>query len=270
MFSVYLPSHIQSPGCQLFGKTWWFENTDIWALWSTRKTTVWQASRSGYSWKNKKMQGSIISAPLHHSSRAVRVHHGLKRCVMAEKQCYDHFCDIIKEEEKKHKFEEKVLIRVLKKSISHFGLNWRFAKISVVQSKHNGWYSRRVTDFSEWLKNFRARIKDLEGQGHLQKGHFRLGRELWPSKRAPRPSKKRHKGQKKGSKSKGGGGGGGGTPTHFCFRLPKKINTKKQQKKCWQTRHWDSSAHSVALQCNVHVYMQCAVILTLAWNYIDQ
>ena len=61
----------------------------------------------------------------------------------------------------------------------------------------------------EWI--YRARIKDLEGQGHFQKGHFRLRRALWLGKKAPRPSKKRHKGQKKkekkGSKFKGGGGG---------------------------------------------------------------
>ena len=66
----------------------------------------------------------------------------------------------------------------------------------------------------------RARIKDLEGQGHFQKGHFRLRRALWLSKKAPRPSKKRHKGQKKERKKKRAanskeGGGGGGTPTHF-------------------------------------------------------
>ena len=43
---------------------------------------------------------------------------------------------------------------------------------------------------------------------HFQKGHFRLRRALWLSKKAPRPSKKRHKGQKKrAANSKGGGGG---------------------------------------------------------------
>ena len=79
---------------------------------------------------------------------------------------------------------------------------------------------------------FRARIKDLEGQGHFQKGHFRLRRALWLSKKAPRPSKKRHKGQKrkkkKGSKFKGvGGGGGGGTPTHFFSRLQLRAKWEK-------------------------------------------
>ena len=96
--------------------------------------------------------------------------------------------------------------------------------------------------------HIRARIKDLEGQGHLQKGHFRLGRALWPSKRAPlpRPSKKRHKGPpppKKGSKSKGGGGGGGGDSDTFLFPTSKNSPPPSKKKatttkiKRSQTRH---------------------------------
>ena len=93
-------------------------------------------------------------------------------------------------------------------------------------------------------------IKDLEGQGHFQKGHFRLRRALWLSKKAPRPSKKRHKGQKrkKGSKFKGGGG-----LRHIFFRLQKKKSPPKSKKK----KLADSSAqltplHSMQTHCNAN------------------
>ena len=126
------------------------------------------------------------------------------------------------------------------------------------------------------LSFLRARIKDLEGQGHFQKGHFRLRRAPWLSKKAPRPSKKRHKGQKKrkekGSKFKGGGGGGG--LWHIFFSdLKKKIppkSKKKKQKKKLQTAQLSLSSlplHSMqnALQCQWHALWSAS-----AWNYVDK
>ena len=90
-------------------------------------------------------------------------------------------------------------------------------------------------------KVHRARIKDLEGQGHFQKGHFRLRRALWLSKKAPRPSKKRHKGQKrkKGSKFKGGGGSD----------FKKKNPPQKAKKKSSQTAQLSSLRST---QCKTH------------------
>ena len=103
---------------------------------------------------------------------------------------------------------------------------------------------------------FRARIKDLEGQGHFQKGHFRLRRALWLSKKAPRPSKKRHKGQKrkKGSKFKGGGGGGvGGGLRHIFFTTSKEIPPKKQKKKKKKKSSQTAQLSSLrSTQCKTH------------------
>ena len=74
----------------------------------------------------------------------------------------------------------------------------------------------------------RARIKDLEGQGHFQKGHFRLRRALRLSKKAPRPSKKRHKGQQK--KRAANSKGGGGDSDTFFSDLKKNIPQKEKEK----------------------------------------
>ena len=112
----------------------------------------------------------------------------------------------------------------------------------------------------------RARIKDLEGQGHFKKGHFRLRRALWLSKKAPRPSKKRHKGQKrkKGSKFKGRRGGGGGLRHIFFFNPPQKA--KKKRKKLADSSAQLTPLHSMqnALQCQWHALWSAS-----AWNYVN-
>ena len=101
-------------------------------------------------------------------------------------------------------------------------------------------------------------MEDLEGQGHFQKGHFRLRRALWLSKKAPRPSKKRHKGQqqknkKRAANSKEGGGGGGGELRHiFFFDLKKKSPQKaKKKKKSSQTAQLSLSSLR-STQCKTH------------------
>ena len=106
----------------------------------------------------------------------------------------------------------------------------------------------------------RARIKDLEGQGHFQKGHFRLRRALWLSKKAPRPSKKRHKGQKRKRAAYSRGGGGGDSDTFF-FPTSKKNPPKKQKKKKARRQLSSASAHSVPLNAKrIAMPMACAVI----------
>ena len=95
-----------------------------------------------------------------------------------------------------------------------------------------------VTDF---FQGGRAPIKDLEGQGHFQKGHFRLRRGLWLSKKAPRPSTKRHKGQKKKkirAANSRGGGGGAGTPTQKKKKARRPLSSV--------SGHLDHGALSVA------------------------
>ena len=126
-------------------------------------------------------------------------------------------------------------------------------------SEKGTWYTVFVLSFVyDANDSFRARIKDLEGQGHFQKGHFRLRRALWLSKKAPRPSKKRHKGQKNNKKGqqiqrRGGGGGGGGTPTHFFFDLKKKKIPPKSKKKKKSSQTAQLSLSSLrSTQCKTH------------------
>ena len=111
---------------------------------------------------------------------------------------------------------------------------------------------------------YRARIKDLEGQGHFLKGHFRLRRALWLSKKAPMPSKKRHKGQKRRRK-KGQqiqrGGGGGDSDTFFFSDFKKKIPPKSKKKKKARRQLSSASAHSAPLNAKrIAMPMACAVI----------
>ena len=102
--------------------------------------------------------------------------------------------------------------------------------------------------------------KAIFKKGHFQKGHFRLRRALWLSKKAPRPSKKRHKGKKK---RKGQQIQRGELRHIFFFRLQKKIPPKSNQKKKKKARRQlsSASAHSAPLNAKcIAMPMACAVI----------
>ena len=69
-------------------------------------------------------------------------------------------------------------------------------------------------------------LRIWKGKAIFKKGHFRPRRALWLSQKAPRPSKKRHKGQKK--RAANSKEGGGGLRHIFFFRLQKKIPPKRR------------------------------------------
>ena len=122
------------------------------------------------------------------------------------------------------------------------------------------------------MSNHRARIKDLEGQGHFQKGHFRLRRALWllKLKGTKAIQEKAQRSKKKKGQQIQRGGGGGRTPTHFFSDFKKKKTQKAKKKK--KKKLADSSAqltplHSMqnALQCQWHALWSAS-----AWNYVDK
>ena len=119
--------------------------------------------------------------------------------------------------------------------------------------------------------NNRARIKDLEGQGHFQKGHFRLRRALWLSKKASKPSKKRHKGPPPPPKGQQIQGGDSDTFFFPTSKKKKKNPPKKQQQQQQQKKLADSSAHPQltplhsmqnALQCQKHALWSASAWIT--------